>query len=38
MEDVYDVQIPGINEFDANGFHAPQLRRAAAAALTARAC
>ena len=22
MEDVYDVQIPGINEFDANGFHA----------------
>jgi ribonucleoside-diphosphate reductase alpha chain len=21
-EDVYDVQIPGINEFDANGFHA----------------
>ncbi len=22
FEDVYDVQIPGINEFDANGFHA----------------
>ncbi len=22
MEDVYDVQIPGSNEFDANGFHA----------------
>jgi len=22
MEDVYDVQVPGINEFDANGFHA----------------
>jgi ribonucleoside-diphosphate reductase alpha chain len=22
LEDVYDVQIPGINEFDANGFHA----------------
>lgn len=22
VEDVYDVQIPGINEFDANGFHA----------------
>jgi ribonucleoside-diphosphate reductase alpha chain len=22
MEDVYDVQIPGINEFDANGLHA----------------
>jgi ribonucleoside-diphosphate reductase alpha chain len=22
MEDVYDVQIPGVNEFDANGFHA----------------
>jgi ribonucleoside-diphosphate reductase alpha chain len=22
MEDVYDVQIPGMNEFDANGFHA----------------
>ena len=21
-EDVYDVQIPGVNEFDANGFHA----------------
>ncbi|MEO8019416.1 MAG: LAGLIDADG family homing endonuclease [Pseudomonadota bacterium] len=22
VEDVYDVQIPGVNEFDANGFHA----------------
>ncbi len=22
VEDVYDVQIPGLNEFDANGFHA----------------
>ena len=22
FEDVYDVQVPGINEFDANGFHA----------------
>ena len=22
FEDVYDVQIPGINEFDANGLHA----------------
>ncbi len=22
MEDVYDVQVPGINEFDANGLHA----------------
>jgi ribonucleoside-diphosphate reductase alpha chain len=22
MEDVYDVQVPGMNEFDANGFHA----------------
>ena len=33
VEAVYDVQIPGINAFDANGLLRPQLRRTAVAAL-----